>query len=157
MGKIIALSLLAASLVPATAMASTSHGELARDRQDIREDGRDLRHAKRYGDRHDIREARHDYRDSRREYHEDWRDYRRDHAQAYRRGEWHAPFRYQSFRTGYRLAPGFYDQRYVIANPHYYRLPPAHGAQRWVRHYDDVLLVDIRSGIIRNVIRGFYW
>ena len=78
MGKIIALSLLAASLVPATAMASTSHGELARDRQDIREDGRDLRHAKRYGDRHDVREARHDYRDSRREYHEDWRDYRRD-------------------------------------------------------------------------------
>ena len=157
MGKIIALSLLAASLVPATAMAGTSRGELARDRQDVREEGRDLRQAKRHGDRHDVRDARGDYRDAKREYHEDWRDYRRGHAQVYHRGNWRAPFRYHAFNTGYRLQPGYYGPRYVIANPGFYRLPPAYGAQRWVRHYDDVLLVDIRTGIIRNVIRGFYW
>ena len=157
MRKLITLSLLAASLVPATAMAATSRGELARDRQEVREERRDLQHAQRYGDRRDVRDARDDYRDSRREYREDWRDYRRGHAQVYRRGNWHAPFRYQNFRTGYRLQPSYYGSRYVIANPRYYRLPPAYGSQRWVRHYDDVLLVDIRTGVVRNVIRGFYW
>lgn len=157
MRRMIILSLLVTSLVPAAALAGTSKRELARDRQDIREDRRDLRQASRTGDRHDVREAREDVRDSRREYREDWRDYRRGHAHIYRRGNWRAPFHYQSFGTGYRLQPGYYGPRYVIANPAFYRLPPAYGSQRWIRHYDDVLLVDIRTGIVRNVIRGFYW
>ena len=29
--------------------------------------------------------------------------------------------------------------------------------QRWVRNYDDLMLVDIRRGIVIDVIRGFYW
>lgn len=156
MRKLITLSLLAASLIPASAMAQ-SRGELRRDRQDIREEQRDVRHAQRYGDRRDVREERRELNDARREYREDWRDYRRTHQQVYRRGHWNAPFRYQAFRQGYRLPPAYYGSRYVIANPGYYRLPPAYGATRWVRHYDDVLLVDIRTGIIRQVIRGFYW
>ena len=157
MRTITTLCLLAASLVPAATIAATSNGELARDRREIREDRRDVHQAYRSGDRHDVREAREDYRDSRREYREDWRDYRRGHAQIYRRGNWRAPFHYQSFGIGYRLQQGFYAPRYVIANPAFYRLPPAYGSQRWVRHYDDILLVDTRTGIISNVIRGFYW
>jgi len=157
MRRLITLSLLAASLVPAAAIAGTSRGELARDRQEVREDRRDLGRAYRHGDRHDVRDARNDYRDSRREYRDDWRDYRRDHAQAYYRGNWHAPFRYQRFGIGRRVPPAYYSSRYVIANPGHYRLPPAYGTHRWIRHYDDVLLIDIRTGIIRNVIRGLYW
>ena len=38
-----------------------------------------------------------------------------------------------------------------------YRLPPAGRWQRWVRHYDDVLLVDTRRGTVIRVIRHFYW
>ena len=157
MRKLITLSLLAASLVPAAGMAQTSRGELARDRQEVREDRRDLNRAYRYGDRRDVRDARRDYRDSRQEYREDWRDYRRSHASVYHRGNWHAPFRYQRFVVGHRIRPYYYGPRYVIANPGYYRLPPAFGATRWVRHYDDALLIDIRTGIVRDVIRGFYW
>ena len=44
----------------------------------------------------------------------------------------------------------------MIADPWRYRLPPARGYQRWVRHYDDVLLVDVRRGVVIQVIRGFY-
>lgn len=156
MRKIMALSLLAASLVPATTMAATSRGELARDRQGIRDDRRDLRHAYRYGDSRDISDARDDYRDSRREYREDWRDYRRQRPHVYQRGNWHAPFRYSAFHAGSRLDRGYYGSRYVIANPSYYHLPRVHGSQRWIRHYDDVLLVDIRTGRVRDVIRGFF-
>ncbi len=58
MRRIITLSLLVASLVPATAIAATSKRELARDRQDVKEDRRDLRQAYRTGDRHDVRDAR---------------------------------------------------------------------------------------------------
>lgn len=157
MRKLVILSLLAASLVPSITMAATSRGELARDRQDIREERRDLDRAYRHGSRHDVRDARKDYRDAKREYREDWRDYRRTHAGIYRRGNWHAPFRYERIGIGRHLPPAYYGRGYVIANPGYYRLPPAYGTQRWVRHYDDVLLIDIRTGIVRNVIRGLYW
>jgi Ni/Co efflux regulator RcnB len=157
MHKLMTLSLLAASLVPAAAQAQASRGELARDRHEVHEDRRDLNRAYRQGDRHDVRDARHDLRDSRHELNEDWRDYRRGHASIYHRGNWHAPFRYERFAIGRRLAPLYYGPRFVIANPGYYRLPPAYGSTRWVRHYDDVLLIDIRTGIVREVIRGFYW
>lgn len=157
MRKLFVFSILAASLTPSVSIAATSRGELARDRQDIREEHRDLNRAYRHGNRHDVRDAREDSRDARREYREDWRDYRRNHAQVYRRGSWHAPFRYERFGIGRRVPPAYYGSRYVIANPGFYRLPPAYGTQRWVRHYDDVLLIDIRTGIVRNVIRGLYW
>jgi Ni/Co efflux regulator RcnB len=44
-----------------------------------------------------------------------------------------------------------------VNEPGRYRLPPARGAQRWVRHYDDVLLVDTRRGRVIDVVRNFYW
>lgn len=156
MRKLITLSLIAAAaLAPASAMAQTR--ELNRDRQDIRQEQRELNRAHRYGDRRDVREERRDVRDARQEYREDWRDYRRSHAAQYRRGQWNAPFRYQRFGVGSRLTPSYYSQRYYIANPAYYRLPPAYAGTRWVRHYDDVLLVNVRTGRVVQVIRGFYW
>ena len=51
--KILTAGLIAAMMVPAMAQAQT--GELRRDRQDIRQEQRDLNHAKRYGDRGDVR------------------------------------------------------------------------------------------------------
>jgi Ni/Co efflux regulator RcnB len=90
-------------------------------------------------------------------HHGDWRAYRRDHRHIYRRGHWHAPFRYHGFRAGVRIAPTYYGPRYYIGDPGRYRLPPAGPYRRWVRHYDDVLLVDVRSGIVLRVLRDFYW
>ena len=161
MKRLIGLSLMAAVLAPATVSAETTRGELRRDRQDVREERRELRDAQRYGDRRDVREERGEYRDARREYRQDLQDWRQDrranHNRGYRRGHWNAPFRYNAFTPGYRIQPRYYGQRYYIANPNRYGLTGAYGSQRWVRHYDDALLIDIRSGTVRRVIRGFYW
>lgn len=172
MRKLITAALLAASaLVPAAAQAQ-SYGELRRDRQDIREERRELRDAYRRGDRRDIRDERGDVRDARREYREDLRDYRQDrrdygrndwrsyrqgHRDLYSRGNYRAPFRYQTFRPGVRIGAPYYQQRYWINDPYRYRLPRQVGYQRWVRHYDDALLIDTRRGFVVDVIRGFYF
>ena len=156
MRKIMIMALMAATVLPSAAMAQ-SRGELRRDRQEIREEQRELRHAQRHGDRHDIREERRDVREARREYREDWRDYRRSHRNVYARGNWRAPFRYTQFNTGVRLRPAYYGSRYYVSDFHRYRLPAPGRNLRYVRHYDDVLLVNVRNGRVVNVYRNFFW
>jgi Ni/Co efflux regulator RcnB len=213
MRTLITTALLAAMAVPATASAQ-SRDELRRDRQDIREEQRDLNQARRWGDRDDVRDQRSDLREARQEYREDlrgragdrdWRDdrtryadgrdgrrgdwgrddrgrgewnrdgrggadwgrrdwgrgdwssWRQQNRSLYARGDWRAPFGYQSFRPGARIGAGYYGQRYVINDPWRYHLPPARGYSRWVRHYNDVILVDQRRGVVVDVIRNFYW
>lgn len=156
MRKVMIIALMAATVLPGTAaMAQTR--ELHRDRQDIREEQRELRQAQRYGDRDDVREERRDVREAKREYREDWREYRKEHRNIYRRGDWRSSYRYRTFRPGTRIERGYWAPRYVIANPWRYRLPPARGNMRWVRHYDDVLLVNIRTGRVIEVHRNFFW
>jgi len=167
--KIITAALLAAVAMPAvvvpTAASAQSNRELRRDRQDIREEQRELRDARRRGDRSDIRddrEARQEYREdlqdrNRRWGDNDWRDYRTRNRGVYARGNWRAPFGYTRFRTGVRIAPSYWGPRYVIGDPWRYRLPPAGRFQRWVRHYNDVLLIDMRRGVVVRVIPGFFW
>jgi Ni/Co efflux regulator RcnB len=171
--KIITAALLAAVATPAvaspTAASAQSNRELRRDRQDIREEHRELNRAYRSGSRNDIRDERRDLREAHREYREDlqdrnrrwrdndWRDYRTRNRTVYARGSWRAPFGYTRFRSGVRIAPSYWGSRYVIADPWRYRLPPAGRYQRWVRHYDDVLLIDTRRGTVVRVLSGFYW
>ncbi len=173
MRKIITAALLAAVAMPAVALPSVanaqSNAELRRDRRDIREEQRELRDARQRGDYRDVREQRRDVRDARQEYREDLRDrdrrwaendwrYNRDRNRAlYARGTWRAPFRYTSFRAGVRIGAPYYAPRYVIADPWRYHLPPAGRFQSWVRHYDDLLLVDTRRGVVLRVIPRFYW
>lgn len=170
--KLILTALIAAVAMPvmaAPSAAAQSRGELRRDRQDIREEQRELRRAQRHGTRRDVREERRDVRDARREYREDlndrnrrwgnddWRGWRDRNRGIYARGSWRAPFRYQGFRAGVRIAPHYYGSRYYISDPWRYRLPPVGRWQRWVRHYDDMLLVDTRRGVVIRVIRNFFW
>lgn len=166
MRKMITALLLGATMLPVAAQAQT--GELRRDRREIQEQRRDLRQAYRDGDRDDVRDERRDLRDARQEYREDlrdyrrdrrddWRDYRQRNRDLYRGGRYDAPFRYQTFRPGVRVAPTYYGQRYWIADPYRYRLPRTNGYQRWVRHYNDVLLIDTRRGVVVDVIRGFFF
>lgn len=149
MRNIVNALLLSAVVVPGVALtvpaAAQSREELRRDRRDIRDERRDL-HEARQEYREDLRGARGG----------DWRQWREGHRELYARGTWRAPFRYQAFGRGARIDPRFYGSRYVIANPGRYRLPVARGSMRWVRHYDDVLLVDQRRGVVVDVIRGFY-
>lgn len=168
MRKLIITALLAATVMPVAAQAQ-SQREVRQSRQELRDEQRDLNRAYRRGDRGDIREERRDVRDARQELREDvrdrnrawgrndWRDYRNTNRGLYSRGNWQAPFRYQAFRPGLRMAPNFYSQRYYIADPWRYRLPQPGRFQRWVRHYDDVVLVDTRRGRVVDVIRNFYF
>ncbi len=172
MRKLILTLLMTAVAVPTmaipTAASAQSRGEIRRDRQDVREEQRELRDARRYGDRRDIREERRDVREARQELREDlrdrnrrfgnddWRGYRDRNRGAFARGNWNAPFRYNSFRDGGRIGAGFYGQRYWIADPWRYRLPAVGPNQRWVRHYNDVILVNVRRGQVIRVLRNFY-
>ena len=156
----ITLALLAAAALPAIAQAQ-SYGDQRYDRQDVQQDRRDFRDDRRdfRQDRRDVRDDRRDFRDDRNfQYgHDDWRRYRDQRRDLYARGNWNAPFRYQQFRPGVRIAPAFYDNRFVIADPWRYHLPPTRGYTRWVRHYNDVLLVDYRRGYVVDVIRSFFY
>ncbi len=157
MRKLILAGLMAATLVPG--VASAQNGELRRDRQDVREQQRELRDARMYGDRHDVREQRRDVRDAREEYREDWRSYRRDHGDAFRGPAYVGPrgWRYRPVTAGYRLQPGFYGERYVIADPYRYRLPRVMGPTRYVRYGNDVLLVNVRTGRVLEVYNSFFY
>lgn len=168
MRKFMIIGLIAATMFPVAAQAQ-SQAEVRRDRQDLREERRELDRAYRRGDPQDIRREQRDVRDARRELREDvydrnrawgrydWRQYRDTNRALYARGTWRAPFRYTSFRVGRPIAPAYYSSRYVILDPWRYHLPPTRGYQRWVRHYNDVLLVDTRRGVVIDVYRGFYF
>ena len=173
MRNLILAGLMATSLLPAAAQAQyIDRGEareLRRDRADIRDERRDLNRAYRGGDGRDIRDARQEYRGARQEYredyrdarrdwgHNDWRGYRETNRNLYRGGGWRSDNRYRSFNPGVRIGVGYYSPRYYVNDYSRYRLPRPGYNQRWVRHYNDVLLIDIRSGYVVDVIRNLYW
>ena len=152
--KFLIAAAVAATLSPMAAQAQTR--ELHRDRQDIREEQRELKQARRYGDRSDVREERSEVREAHREYREDRRDYRDDNHRAHHAPRFSAPFRYRSFNNGVRISAGYYAPRYYMNNFGSYRLPAPNRNQQYVRHYDDVLLVNVRSGHVVRVYRNFF-
>ena len=154
--KLLSAALLAAVMLPSMASAQST-GELRRDRQDIRQEERDLRQARRTGTPHDVRDERGDVRDARQEYREDWQDHRRNHREDYRGGTFRAPFRYHSFGNGVRISGNYIGPRYQVNNVSRWRLPAAGRGQVYVRHYNDLLLVNQRSGTVARVYRNFYW
>lgn len=89
----------------------------------------------------------------------DWQDWRRHHRSHFHLGLYFDPFgwNYQPWQIGWRLWPNYYSSRYWINDPWQYRLPEAYGPYRWVRYYDDALLVDIYSGEVVDVIYDFFW
>ncbi len=66
-------------------------------------------------------------------------------------------WRYNRFNIGFSIGAPFYSQRYWINDPWRYRLPSVYGDYRWIRYYDDVLLVDTFNGRIVDVIHDFFW
>jgi hypothetical protein len=91
----------------------------------------------------------------------DWRGHRNQYRDHYRRpGHYYAPdryYRYSRFGIGITIGAGFYHQNYWVNDPDYYRLPPVYGPYRWVRYYDDVLLVDVRNGYVVDAVYDFFW
>ncbi|MGB5075937.1 MAG: RcnB family protein [Sphingorhabdus sp.] len=153
--KFLIAAVIAATLTPMAAQAQTR--ELQRDRQEVREEKRDVTQAQRYGDRRDVRNERQDVREARQEYREDWREYRQKNRKAFRGARFNAPFRYRTFNPGVRIGASYYSPRYRVTNYSNYRLPRPGRYQTYVRHYNDVLLVNTRTGRVVRAYRGFYW
>ena len=107
--------------------------------------------------RHDSRQWDRRWRDNSRY---NWRSYRDSHRHVYRVGRYYSPYNSWSYRRlsiGFFLDSLFYSNRYWINDPWQYRLPMADGPYRWVRYYDDVLLVNIYTGEVVDVINDFFW
>jgi len=99
-------------------------------------------------------------RDWRRDRRYDWQNYRYSNRGLFNQ-PYYAPYGwgrgYQRFSIGLTLGNSFYDQQYWLDDPYSYRLPPAYGPYRWVRYFDDVLLVDLRTGQVVDAIYDFFW
>ena len=133
---------------------------------------RDGRSADNYRDWHDQNHERNRYASGskdhrrwdrnnwRRDTRYNWSGYRNQHRDLYSAGRYYSPYNnysYSRLSIGFFLNRGFYGQNYWINDPYQYRLPEVYGPYRWVRYYDDVLLVDIYSGEVVDVIHNFFW
>ena len=91
----------------------------------------------------------------------DWNNYRSRNGNQFRMGRYAAPrgwdYGYRRFSVGITLSSLLYANNYWLNDPYAYRLPPAYGTLRWVRYYDDAMLVDVRDGYVVDVIHGFFW
>ena len=152
---LIAAAAVAATLSPMAASAQTR--EMQRNDREVRQERQDVRDAKRYGDRQDVREEKRDLREAKQERREDWREYKQRNRQAFRGSRFQAPFRYRTVNTGVSIGSSYYSPRYRVNNYSNYRLPQPGRYQTYIRHYNDVLLVNPRTGRVIRAYRGFYW
>lgn len=99
-------------------------------------------------------------RDWRRDRRYDWQRYRYDNRDRFNLGQYRAPYGwhngYRRFSIGISLSQVFFSQRYWINDPYAYRLPQAYDPYRWVRYYDDILLVDLRTGRVVDALYDFF-
>lgn len=91
--------------------------------------------------------------------HYDWRRHRDRNRSLFRIGNYWDPYgsRYRRFSIGFSLSPSYYRPDFWLDDPWMYRLPPAYGPYRWVRYYDDALLVNIYTGQVVDVVHNFFW
>lgn len=130
-----------------------------------RYDGRGDRHRNqyRYDDRRYDNAWRHDdrrYRDR------DWRNdgWRRDWHHGWSGTRYRAPSRYyyprgynyRSWQVGYYLPRPFLSSGYYVDYRPYGIAPPPYG-YRWVRVDGDLLLVEVASALIADILFGFYY
>jgi Ni/Co efflux regulator RcnB len=111
---------------------------------------------------------RRDYRDGNynrwtRDWHRDrrydWRRHRDRHRSIFRIGFYSDPFgwNYRRWSIGSYLYPSYFRSSFWLNDPWQYRLPPAYGPYRWVRYWNDALLVNTYTGEVVDVIHGFFW
>lgn len=90
-----------------------------------------------------------------------WQNYRSSNRNAFRLPRYYAPYGwnygYRRFGIGSVLESLLFNQSYWIDDPYDYRLPEAYGEYRWVRYYNDALLVDIYSGEVVDVVYDIFY
>jgi hypothetical protein len=143
----------------------TSGQNWDRDRTDRRWDGNRVETRRWDGGNREVRRWDGDRsggwnRDWRRDNRYNWQSYRSGHREIYNLGRYRSPYNNWSYRRlgiGFYLQPLFFSQSYWIDDPWMYRLPEAYGPYRWVRYYDDALLVDVYSGEVVDVLYDVFW
>ncbi len=97
--------------------------------------------------------------DWRRDSRYDWYDYRNRYGSLFRLGFYSDPFGwgYQPYSIGWRMWPNYYRSSFWLDDPWQYRLPYAPAGTRWIRYYDDAILVDTWDGQVVDVIHNFFW
>jgi nickel/cobalt transporter regulator len=97
--------------------------------------------------------------DWRRDNRYDWRRWRDRHRSHFHLGFYYDPFGwgYQPYSVGWRLWPNYYSSSFWINDPWQYRLPYAPPGTRWIRYYNDALLVDTFTGEVVDAIYNFFW
>lgn len=100
-------------------------------------------------------------RDWRRDSRYDWNRWRGANRNAFRLPRYYAPYGwnsgYRQFGIGAVLSSLLFAQDYWINDPYSYRLPEVGGEYRWVRYYNDALLVDVYSGEVVDVVNNIFW
>lgn len=88
-----------------------------------------------------------------------WRQWRHRYRDQFHLGVYADPFGwdYRRLTIGRRLWPLHYDRRYWLSDPWHYRLPPGYGPYRWVRYFNDALLVDLATGEVVDVVHDVFW
>lgn len=135
MRKLILAGLVAATAIPTVALPTIAGAQ-----------PRQIRH-----DRREVRQDRREVRQDRRELRQDRNELRGDRGVRYV-----APYRGWAYRTltpGFRLQPAFWGPRYVV-NFNTYRLHAPRFGEQWIRYGDDLLLVNVRTGRVIEVIRN---
>lgn len=90
----------------------------------------------------------------------DWMEWRSLNRGAYHLPRYYAPYGgygYERFSSGVILEPMLFGRTYWLSDPYAYRLPPAYGPYRWVRYYNDAVLVDTRSGLVVDIVYDIFW
>lgn len=91
--------------------------------------------------------------------HYDWYNYRKRNRWLFNLGVYSDPFgwSYRPYSVGWRLWPSYYGSSFWLNDPWQYRLPYAPPGTRWIRYYDDAILVDTWNGQVIDVIYNFFW
>jgi len=115
--------------------------------------------SKNWGDRNGDHDGRRWSGEWRKDHRYNWRNYRSRYASLFRVGRYYDPFGYgyRRWSIGYSLWPSYYRSNYWLNDPWQYRLPPAYGPYRWIRYFNDALLVNIYTGEVVDVVYGFFW
>jgi Ni/Co efflux regulator RcnB len=138
MKKLILAGLAALTIIPSVAIAQPRPQSAPQSANDM------------HRGRHDVRDTRHNVRDARQDRQRVVREYNRTNP-------WRAaPFRYHRFNVGARIQPSYYNSRYAVKDYQRFHWSRPGANQRWVRHYDDALLVNTRTGRVVKVIRNAF-
>jgi Ni/Co efflux regulator RcnB len=158
MKKLILIAAMAAMVVPAAADAQQR--DRHHDRTNVRQDRTTMRQdrATIRQDRRHVRQDRQGLRGERRNLRQDRRDLRRNIRRSH--SAYVAPYRnwsYHPVTVGYRLQPSFYGSRYYISDYGMYNLRAPSRWQQWIRYGNDLLLVNIRTGRVLQVVHYQGW